>query len=450
MKQFKEGESENDAGLMDHSFITVPIKNHERIIDPFMGSCGQVRFSKDTNSMEIYNSTDRETKKRIYETLIEMSEEEIIKQLEELRKNGAGRLSLSGSEKIISYNEKIFVTFDSKTNILSTKINFDSDLPSYEPYKKSAVYKLETKVEENGKFDFSEGNFLSYYAGAWGWSHHVDEQEPLIIATKEAETAWNLIETIFKYNKIRKNLHKLGIRRMKIDLNRLGLNYDFSAKNSSITKKVINDGFSDKIISLRNTTNQSVEDFLERARAHEITWRTFLREAQYSKASFNKISSENEFGYIYSKDEHEKLLLDLIESYKKNSNMLIDNLIESMKIEAGIIKGSERSAYRKRNSSGNIFQKDNNLLGIAISLRKIKNEPHAYRFKADETLFFQNFDIANDPIEKLENGLNESDLLIASKNRLFKSLLLGASRRKVLFAKKYHPGLRNILNQTVD
>ena len=175
-----------------------------------------------------------------------------------------------------------------------------------------------------------------------------------------------------------------------------------------------------------------------------------MRDAQYHKTRMEKISKEDEHGYIYSNEEHEKLILEQFEGFKYRMDLWKDSLVDNMRIRAGLNKGSDYSADIKLNANNNKLSKEIDFFSHLVGLRKIRNEPYAYRLKADETLFFQNFDIANDPIEKLEKGLNKADLINAGKNELFNALLVFSSRKKALFIKKYHPGLRKILNQTIN
>ena len=448
MKDLNEGEHANEKGTADHSFITVKTKkNIEQIVDPFMDAWGEVTFSEG-NEMKIYNRGKNEIKTRKYAALMKMSEQEILEKIEQNRSKEGGKLALSGSQKIKSCRDNAYIKFDSETNKLSIKLSFSISMPFDEPYKKSDIYKLETLANEDGTFDFSNGDFISYYAGEYGWSHHVNEQEPLIIPTSIAEISWNLFDKIMAKNNKGKNVNGMGSRKLKVDLINLGLNYDFSTKKGSVAQSIIENEFSEQINSLKFHQTKSVNNFLERARKDDVTLRVFLRETQYKKAKDNKISPKNPFGYVYSSDEHEKLLLDYFGRYKEYTYSFADKVIENKKIKAGLEKGSNFKADRLINQATNKFLKNIKFFDHLVSCRKIRNEPYAYLMEADRTLFFEQFNLRDDPISKLESGLSSKDLRNMGKALLFEALITGASRRKSLFAKSFHSGLRKILDQT--
>ena len=325
---------------------------------------------------------------------------------------------------------------------------FSVSMPFEEPYKKSDIYKLETMVNDDGTFDFLKGDFIFYYAGAWGWSQHVDEQEPLKIPTSIAQISWNLFNKIISKNNKRKDINEMGTRRLIVDLMNLGLTYDFSTRPSSIAESIVKNEFSQKIKHLKWYQTRSVSDFLERARNDDITWKVFLREAQYVKARNTRIAEKNPFGYVYSSEEHEKLLLDYFEKDREYIFSFVDKIIEGRRIYAGLRTGSNFKADRIINSAENLFRKEEDFFHSLINLRKIINEPYAYHMEADKTLFFKQFDLREGPISKLEKGLSSKDFIDAGKALLFNALLVGATRRKSLFAKAFWPGLRKILKRS--
>lgn len=449
MKDLDEGEHASEKGTMDHSFITVKTKKGiEQIIDPFMSAWGKAKFSSKINEIKIYDRSKKRIKTRKYAALIEMSEQEILEKIEQNRSKEGGKLVLSGSQKIKSHGNNLHIEFNSETNKLSVKLPFSVSMPFDEPYKKSDIYKLETIVNEDGTFDLSKGDFIFYYAGAWGWSHHVDEQEPLIIPTSIAEISWSLFDKIMAKNNKRKNINKMGSNRLIADLMNLGLNYDFSTRQESIAQSIAKTEFSRQIKYLKQHQTMSVSDFLERARKDNITWKVFLREAQYMKARNTRISKKNPFGYVYSSDEHERLLLNYFEGYKQHVYSLTDKIIESTRIKAGLKNGSDFKTDRLVNQAETLFKNEVKFFKSLVDLRKIRNDSYAYPMKADETLFFEQFDLREDSISKLESGLSSKDLVEAGKYLLFEALLVGASRRKSLVAKAFHSGLRKILNRT--
>lgn len=448
MQDLSEGEKLNDKAPVDHSFISVKIgKGLEYVIDPFMGAFGKMNFSKTNNEVLIYNKNRKDLKKRRYSALIEFSQEDIIKKIEQNRSPGGGRTALSGTQKIKSNGNWVYANFNQESSILFTKLNFSLSVTHDEPYQKSDVYKLETKVNEDGTFNFLEGNFVFYYSGACGWSNNLDEQEPFIIPVYQAEIASNLFEKIIKEGKKIKKF-RWGTRRLGVELKRLGLNYNFRPEKNSISELIINEEFKNKIESLKDSQNDSVNDFMKRAIKDNISWRTFLRDAQYNKAKEERVSKDNEFGYVYSHEDHERLILEKFEGFKDGVNLWRDEMIDNMRVKAGLDKGSDYLADRKSNIVHNKFIRDLNFFNDLVTLRKIRKEPYAYGFKADKILFFRDFDIANDSIEKLEKGLEEIDLINAGKMELFNALLLFTTRRNALSLKQYHSGLTRILNKT--
>ena len=449
MKDLAEGDHANEKGISNHAFITVQAKkDREQLVDKNMSAYGEVSFP-DTNEMRIFDRSNNKIITRKYASLSRLSEQEVLEKIEQNRSKEGGRLALSGSQRVRSHGNDLYIGFDSKTGTLSSRLNFSLEFPRSEPYSKSEIHKLETKVREDGTFDFSEGSYISYKAGAWGWSHHLNEQEPIVISTSVAETSWDLVESVMKENPKRKRVRNMGTRRLRVDLNSLGLNYDFSTRSNSKAQIVVERDFSDEIRSLKWHQTRSVNEFIERAKKDDITWRTFLRSAQYRKARDQRTSDDNPFGYVFTPEKHEQFMVDQFESYREECEIFTRDFIDTVKINAGFKPGTNFKAVRRRNELGRRHEKDAEFFNDLLKLRKVRNEPYAFQMKADETLFFQNFDIANDPISKIKKGLSDRDLLMAGKDLLFEALLLGASRRKTLFARQYYPGLKKILDRTI-
>ena len=156
---------------------------------------------------------------------------------------------------------------------------------------------------------------------------------------------------------------------------------------------------------------------------------------------------ENPLGLVSSKNEREMFFQKHFEAYEDSSIELVTGYIEALRIKAGLKKGTNFQADRDRNRIGNKFQRDSAFFSNLLGTRKLKAEPFAYHIDSDEVLFFKNFDVANDPIPVLEKGLSNKDLLSAGKERLFKFLKVGASKRRALFARPFHSGLKKILDQ---
>jgi len=446
MKDLAEGESAHEKGTAEHSFITVKSKKGvETMVDPFMKAWGKTTIFPDKHEMTIYHEGERKILTRKYAALTELSEQDILQKMEQNRSREGGRLALSGSQKVRSYNHDVYIGFDSEKNILYTKLSFSLDHSIIEPYKKSEIYRLETMVDEVGTFDFSRGIFKAYYAGDWGWSKHVNEQTYMSIAVSGAQIAWNFFEELLKKSGKREKMQEMGTRQLRTLLINNGLTYDFSTADNSIAASVRKDNL--QLLRLLKTyQTRSVHDFLERARTDEISWRVFLRDAQYRKARDEKKSQENLLGYVYSHNEHEQFLHRHFEQYVQRVNEFSDSHIENIKIRAALKKGSNYNADRQINKSSKKFENDSEFFSRLVTLRKIKSIPYAYAFAADESLFFESFDIKHDPLEVLTAGLTDENLLMAGKDRLFEFLLVGASRKKSLFAKAFHSGLRKILD----
>lgn len=444
MKDIMEGDHASEKGTMDHSFITVKIKkNIEKIIDPFMHAWGDVTHYPEKNEINIDNQGERKITTRTYAALTELSQQEIIKKMEQNRTRDGGRHALSGLQKIKSYHNDIYVGFNPEKNILFTKLPFSIKNPISEPYKKSDIYILETKVNDDGTFNFAEGKFKAYHAGGRGWSHHINEQEPMDIPVSVAQMAWDFFDKIMQ-SRERKKVNSLGSRRLKFELEDSGLKYDFTTENNSPAEKVANPA---QIQIIKKYQRKSVKNFLERAREDEITWRVFLRDVQYHKAKSAKKSPENKQGYIYSSEEHEQFFLKYFEGYIKSIEEFSHHHIEVMKMRAGLKKGSDYTADRIRNSCGRKFERDSEFFSYLVGIRKIRKEPYAFSWEVDMHLFFEQFDVKNDSIQKLEKGLTKKDLVNGGKDRLFDYLIVGATRKNVLFAKPFHSGLQKILNR---
>jgi len=448
MKDLKEGQSSSDVGSADHSFITVEArKGIEQMVDPSMNAWGEATFSKD-GGIVIYDKGERKIKQREYSALRLMSEQEVLEKVEKNRSREGGRLVLSGSQRIKSHGRQINVTYNPKTHEISTKLPFS--IPGFkdEPYKKSEVYKLETIVEDDGSFDFSNGNYVSYYAGKSGWSNHVDEQEPMVLPVSVSEVYWNLFDTIVRKTGKRRDAHRIGTKRLITWLIESGLNYDFSAQEGSLAEEVVDENFSDQIRSLKWHQTRAVNDFLERAKKDDVTWRVFLRDAQYSKSRKGKVSDENPFGLVHSFDEHEQFFIDQFDLYGESVGNYLREFIESVRIEAGLREGSKFKADRMRNVSENRMKQDVDLFNYLLDLRKMKSQPKAYRIEADPIMFSRQFDVENDSLSRLGNNLTERDLLNAGKDRFFDFLASGATNKGALFSKAFHPGLRKILDRS--
>jgi hypothetical protein len=449
MRQFNDGEEDRETGVMDHTFITVQLPSGiEQAVDPFMNGWGEVKFHPERNELTIYNKSKRKLKTRRYEALHEMSEQDIIAQLEKLRAPSGGRLSLLGSEKIKLNGTEVFVTYHPENKSLSTKTSYSLTAPHSEPYRKSEVYKLETLVSDDGKFDFREGEFRSYIAGEWGWAHHLNEQEPFVFPMSKAENFWDLIEEIMKYNVKRKNIIGMGSRDLKIDLTKLGLRYDLSTTSGSRAEQVVDKEFPDSIRGLKWQQTRSVNDFLIRAKRDNVTWRVFLRDAQYRKARDKSRLENNPYNLVYSDDEHEQYLLDHFDSFKERMILFTEGYFEATRINARLTKGTDFKADRQRKKAESKFTEEDIFFQTLVSYRKKEHKPYHFSSEADRAMFFEQFDIANDPIRKLKRGLNDNDLLRAGKSELYNALLVLSSRRNTLLARSFHPGLRKILNQT--
>ncbi len=151
---------------------------------------------------------------------------------------------------------------------------------------------------------------------------------------------------------------------------------------------------------------------------------------------------------MHSREEHEQFFLKHFEGYKEGIYLFAENFIEVMRIKAALKKGSDYKADRELNKLHNHFIKDVSLFNDLVLLRKSRTSPNSFNMIVDEILFCEQFNIENDSLKKLESEICDSDLLKSGKYRLFKFLTFGATRRKVLFARSFYPGLRKILAES--
>jgi hypothetical protein len=449
MKDLQEGAHPMEKGTMDHSFITVEArKGIEQMVDPFMDLWGETKFSKEENSLSVNDRRHNRIITRKYAALIKMTEQEILQKIEQNRSKAGGRLALSGWQRVKSNRAQTFVQFDPKTETLSTKISFNVNHPKSEPYQKSDTYKLQTKVNEDGTFDFNEGKFIVYYAGELGWANHVDEQEPMEIPVKHAQISWTLFDEIMRKTGKRKNAHLMSSSRLRGHLIDSGLNYDFSTDPNSLAESIIIENFQEGIVLLQEQQIESAQDFLERARKHEITWRVFLRDAQYNTEKAQNRSPENPYGFVHSFNEHEQLIANCFEEFCNATHAYSEVFLNSVRVKAKLKKGTNYQAVRERNKSGHQFDKESKFMNSLIAHRNLKFEPLAYNIEADRAIFFEQFNLEKDSIAKLEEGLTEEHLVKAGQEKLFDFLHVGATRRKSLFLKSFYPGLKKILDRT--
>jgi len=186
MKNVGEGRDSRYVAGSSHAFITVEVKKGERqLIDPQMKGFGIVTIDPDKHEMKIYNKGCGEIKHRHYTQLRLISEEEYLKDIEEKRKPGGGRVALSATQCVHGAgNTRVYLTFNPEEQTLRSSIRRHQILIAEEPYERLNVIDLSTKVGPNGEFDFDQGMLSFFQATAAEWTHYNNPQAPIFFSVQ--------------------------------------------------------------------------------------------------------------------------------------------------------------------------------------------------------------------------------------------------------------------------
>lgn len=448
MKDLEEGIDSSDSGSFDHSFITFEYGKEIHVLDPTLEIFGKAKFFPNENRIQIYNQLSEKLFQRTYNCLHEMSEEEYISKLEKNRSVGGGRVALQTTRKIRNEENRsrdIYLTFLPPDKLRSS-IHLNSIQFFPEPYNICSILDLSTKVNDNGQFDFNEGKLSFYHVMRERWDEHQGAQIPVEFSVKNAQKILDIWKEIVRRTGKRKSLKCMNIFKLNDLLLNSGFLDNFTIQEGSLASKVISDlgnGYLDFMEEEKSITN----DFIEKAKKHEITYRVLLRDAHYCKKIDVAKTKDNPRGLIFSEEQRIDLLKQAFREYKNQTKKIYRLAIENAKTNLELKKGSRYHQSRKMQRQ---FEMSNGRLKYFHHMSTLRKSsfPFAFHEVADESLFREGFDI-NGTIEKLEQGISEEDLKRASKRKLFYGIIDFGAHREILFMASYHQGLEKILSLKV-
>ena len=448
MKDIMDGHDPGESGGADHAFVTVRAKSKEtQLVDPHMCRFGKIKFIPEENSAEIYERRENKLHKRSYGSLKELSEQDFLEKLEENRTAKGGRIALSASQAVHVNNNRMFITYHPENETLSSRYQTNSLGASTEPYKKSLVIELSSRVKEDGSFDLRTGELKMYTARGIGWSEQETPQIPLFYSAKKALNLWKIFDEIVKATGRKSKPSKMAYTKLVDLIEDSGFEDGFTLRPNSIAKRTVEGcGLEQTLKETIEENERSIEDFVKACKDDEISYRVLLRDAQYKKARDNKKSETNKRAWVFSREEHEKVMEEEFESYTKSMDHLGKVIVEGAKVYAKFKKGSAYHQARRDQRQVERTIKGMDLFNELCQLRRSKS-PYAYNDLADEILFRKRFDVEKASIEELKRDLSEKDIKNAARENLFYRMIHAYHSKESLLLESFKSGLKKILDK---
>jgi len=437
-----EGELNEGSLLADHTFLTVSIgKNKEYLVDPFMGAFGKTTFNPNRNRITIYDPDSRRLIERDYASIQELTEQDYLERLEKNRTSEGGRIALSCTQKVIGPKKiRTSVNFSPENNEIKSSLIFPKSSFRKKPYQHK-IYDLATKVNDDGTFDFNQGTLSFYNAEKAGWSEHIGPSTPLRYSTQDALQFSNAISKIIKQTGRKSPIDFVGRYKLTNKLKVAGLNNDFSINSNSIAESVLDN---QEIYQIKDSQQMCVEDYLKRIQGDGLAFKNLLQKTRYLMASDNAKSFSNPEGFVFTKEEHQRLIQESFQDYEKATMDVSEASIRAMAVRAKLSNGTRYSSDRDFNRSMGRALKD---IKYFTEMAQARDSPFklVYSILADRDLFDKDFDIENVGVQELQKGLTEQDIKKTASKSLFNFLIGFSSWRRCLMLPSFQKGLEKIL-----
>jgi len=447
MKDINEGENPANKALNNHTFVTVSLRqNKKQIIDPDMGAFGEITFNPEQNEIKIYNKAKSKLKTRKYATLKQLTEQEYLEKLQQARTSGGGRKALLGSQRLSATNkESTYLTYLPDSHSIKSSVHIGKALLGPEPYDKHVIIDLITKAKTNGEFDFNNGKLYFYNATTAGWCEHENPQTPLIIPVEKAQIIWDIWQDLAKKSGRKSPIYGMSPYRLEELIRQQGFNEDFSSTKDSNSEKLIKTKHEESFNLFLKVKKKIINDFLPRCKEDEISFKCLLRNAQYIKQRNSRKTKENPYGFLFSEQEHFKLLEQGFRDHTKHTVNLFQTLLHSTAIKAGLKPGSVYSANRIANPATNKYLEKARYFETLGGTKRFCI-PIAFEMITDAHLFKKDIDIERISISDLSKDLKREDLKNTASLKIYHSLLNSLIYKRELFLSKYHKGLEKILS----
>jgi len=451
VKDVGEGEDISEARALDHGFITAEVgKDKMLLLDRQMGLYGFATFDTKHNIIKVYDKQDRKITYRHYQHLSELSEEEILEKLEKNRSSEGGRVVLATTQRVRGAGKKeVYLSYAPEAHKLKSSIRFQVVNFGPEHYNKALITDITTNVNENGTYDFRNGNLSVYYASMDGWAEHENPQVPIVLPVRNAGKLWKIWDYLMAETQRKSKIkgHTSALRLIE-EIKEAGFDDNFTIKPRSKASKSIRINSLEKVLEeAQKTQEKAVNSYVSGVSKDVISYKSLLRHAQYIKALDKaKSRKNNSRGFVYSEKEHLALLEKEFENFKQASWRFFNTVIEQAEVRAGLKKGSLYHVDRKYNTTFAQESRNIRYLDVMGPLYNSKF-PLAFHIAADKELFMRQFKLDKTSVKKLEEDLTKKDIKRAAQHRLYEWLVGVYVVKEALFLASYKKGLQKILDR---
>lgn len=352
IKDVGEGEDPSEKSSFDHGFITVEVgKGKTLVLDWQTILYGYAKFNRENNIIEVYDKGSKKITFRQYQHLSELSEKEYLERLEENRSPNGGRIVLSTTQRIVGAgNKDIYLHYNPENHELKSSIRFPTIKFGPDPYHNILIIDLKTSVNEDGTYDFRQGDLSFYYASMSGWSEHENPQIPITIPVEDAAKCWEIWDNLMSEIG-RKAPCKNALKLIEI-IKEAGFNDDFTIKPRSKASKAIRiNCLENTLEELQKAQKRTLNSYVREVSRDRLSYKSLLRYAQYIKAHDRAESKKNPKGFVFSEAEHLALLEKEFENYKEVTWRFFNTVIEQIRVRIGLEKGSLYKIDRDYNRS---------------------------------------------------------------------------------------------------
>jgi hypothetical protein len=427
MQDIEYGKSLDETSVYDHTFITVKANGKRFIIDRQMGLFGEVNFLP--GRLEIISKENRELKNlttRFYRELEKISKEDYLSRIKELRKPEGARLALANCQVVKNKNRRVYLEYLDEERTLVSSLIFSSSEAIIQRlasnYERVMLY---APLADDGTWLIKDAFIRFFSSKKNGW--RIDQEEGIHTDIKipyDDVISYLRNLSIAAKNMGRKtSLEKLSTHDSESYFKKLGFDLDGSLLFENGVDPITHSELLEKI---KTFLPKSEPEF-----AIDSIHQTFA----YKARKFNNISEENPKGYLYTENEKDFLMIELLTQFKKNYynyvDLLIDTLMAKAKLDSNFKEKEKKSlAFSNSNNQATRFQD---------YLSNRGKNPSEFDEAIDFALFQKEHPLGK--IRATEEELQTGYMIYAHHN-----LTTMLKNLPILEIKTYQPGLRKILS----